>query len=102
MPNAGTVPALSQETVIEVPCRVDASGVVPLPVSPPSAHELGLMAAVRSCERDIAEAALLADTEPPRARELGLRVFTAHPLVASLDAARTLAATVLPTASHPI
>ena len=102
VPNAGTVPALAPETAIEVPCRVDASGVVPLPVSPPSAHELGLMAAVRSCERDIAEAALLAASEPARARELALRAFAAHPLVASLNAARTLAAAVLPTAPHPI
>jgi len=96
VPNAGTVPALSPETVIEVPCRVDAAGVVPLPVSPPSAHELGLMAAVRGCERDIADAALAAPRDPAQARELALRAFVTHPLVGSLDAARTLTAAVLP------
>ena len=96
VPNAGTVPALSPETAIEVPCRVDTSGVVPLPVSPPSAHELGLMAAVRSCERNIADAALTAAADPARARDLALRAFATHPLVGSLDAARMLAAMVLP------
>jgi 6-phospho-beta-glucosidase len=94
VPNAGTVPALPPETVIEVPCRVDASGPVPLPVSPPSAHELGLMASVRGCERDIADAALLAADGPGQARELALRAFAAHPLVGSLEAARALAASL--------
>ena len=102
--------------VIEVPCRVDASGAVPLPVSAPSAHQLGLMAAVRSCERDIADAALTAAglgtpggpetaagpgagagpggaaDAAARAAALALRAFAAHPLVGSLDAARSLAA----------
>jgi 6-phospho-beta-glucosidase len=115
VPNAGTVPALPPGTVIEVPCRVDANGPVPLPVSAPSAHELGLMAAVRGCERDIADAALIS-TGPPgagpagpgqpagdaaaRAQMLALRAFATHPLVGSLEAARTLAAAVLPRASH--
>jgi 6-phospho-beta-glucosidase len=108
--NGDTVPALPPNTVIEVPCRVDAGGPVPLPVSAPSAHELGLMSAVRGCERDIADAALIAtgQTSPgspagfegtgaaARADALALRAFATHPLVGSLDAARTLAAAVLP------
>jgi 6-phospho-beta-glucosidase len=81
--------------VIEVPCLVDADGPVPLPVSAPSAHELGLMAAVRACEHDIAEAALTASAV--RAEELALRAFAAHPLVGSLEAARSLAAASLAT-----
>jgi 6-phospho-beta-glucosidase len=116
--NAGTVPALSPDTVIEVPCRVDADGASPLPVSPPSAHQLGLMAAVRGCERDIADAALIASgltgagligTGLPAAdlpagdlataRDLALRAFTSHPLVGSLDAAASLTAALLPTVS---
>jgi 6-phospho-beta-glucosidase len=103
----GTVPGLAPETVIEMPCHVDAAGAVPLPVSPPSAHELGLMSAVRGCERDIAAAALAAwdpagSTEADRAEaaRLALRAFVAHPLVGSLDAARALAAAAVPTASH--
>jgi 6-phospho-beta-glucosidase len=94
VPNGDTVAGLAPGTVIEVPCLVDAGGPVPLPVSAPSAHELGLMAAVRACERDIAEAAL--STSAARAGELALRAFAAHPLVGSLTAARSLAAAVLP------
>lgn len=103
VPNAGTVPALPTGTVIEVPCRVDAGGAVPLPVSPPSAHQLGLMAAVRGCERDIADAALACTgpfADPATARDLALRAFASHPLVGSLDAARSLTAALLPTASR--
>jgi hypothetical protein len=55
------------------------------------------MAAVRSCERDIADAALTARDgaaagAAARAEALALRAFAAHPLVGSLDAARSLAA----------
>jgi 6-phospho-beta-glucosidase len=91
--NGVAVPALPPDLVIEVPCRVDAAGPVPLPVSPPTADRLGLMLAVRSAERDIAAAALL----PPgkEAASLALRAFATHPLVGSLDAARVLAAAAL-------
>jgi 6-phospho-beta-glucosidase len=116
VPNGDTVPALAPGTVIEVPCRVDADGAVPLTVSAPSAHELGLMSAVRACERDIADAALVASAgagrgtgrgtggaavtaeaaeAAARAGALALRAFAAHPLVGSLTAARSLAAGVL-------
>jgi 6-phospho-beta-glucosidase len=97
----GTVPGLAPGTVIEVPCHVDANGAVPLPVSPPSAHELGLMSAVRGCERDIAAAALAAPDSPAEAGRLALRAFATHPLVGSLDAARALAATAVPAAVPP-
>jgi hypothetical protein len=74
------------------------------------------MAVVRSCERDIADAALLAagvagsgepggaagtaakddpaasDDPAARAAALALRAFATHPLVGSLGAARALAA----------
>jgi 6-phospho-beta-glucosidase len=101
------VPGLSPETVIEVPCRVDAAGAVPLPVSPPSAHELGLMSVVRGCERDIAAAALLAAGNGALAPgsldagALALRAFATHPLVGSLDAARVLAQAAVPMAFPP-
>jgi len=110
--NGNTVPAMAPDTVIEVPCRVDARGAAALPVSAPSAHELGLMSAVRACERDIADAALIAAAAPAGAKEaagaaaraaaLALRAFASHPLVGSLDAARALAAAVFPTTSHYI
>jgi 6-phospho-beta-glucosidase len=116
--NGGTVPALRPDLVIEVPCAVHGEGPVPLPAPAPTAHQLGLMSAVRASERDIADAALLASGRlaglggagtagdaaadaRERADELALRAFVSHPLVGSLDAARALAAAALPTPSRP-
>jgi 6-phospho-beta-glucosidase len=84
-----------------VPCRVDANGPVPLPVSAPSAHQLGLMSVVRASERDIADAALMPADARERADALALRAFASHPLVGSLEVARTLAAAALPEVSLP-
>jgi 6-phospho-beta-glucosidase len=88
VPNGTTVPALAPEVVIETVCRVDSDGAVPLPVSPPSDHELGLMCTVKSCERAIVTAALTGS------KAAALRAFALHPLVSSLDAARALASAV--------
>jgi 6-phospho-beta-glucosidase len=87
--NGGTVPALAPDAVIETVCQVDGDGAVPLPVAPPSDHELGLMSTVKSCERAIASAALTGSAED------ALRAFALHPLVGSLEAARTLSAAAL-------
>lgn len=84
--NDGTVPALPPDAVIETVCQVGESGAVPVTVRPPSAHELGLMCMVKSCERDIITASI--DGSPAAA----LRAFALHPLVGSLSAARALAA----------
>ena len=87
--NGGTVPALAPDAVIETVCRVDSDGAVPLPAAPPTDHELGLMSTVKSCERAIASAALTGSAAD------ALRAFALHPLVGSLEAARTLAAAAL-------
>jgi 6-phospho-beta-glucosidase len=87
--NGGTVPALAPDAVIETVCRVDSDGAVPLPAAPPADHELGLMSTVKSCERAIASAALTGSAAD------ALRAFALHPLVGSLEAARTLAAAAL-------
>jgi 6-phospho-beta-glucosidase len=92
VPNGTTVPALAPDAVIETVCLVDSEGAVPLPVSPPSDHELGLMCMVKSCERAIVTAALTGSAEA------ALRAFALHPLVASLGAARVLAAAAVPVA----
>ena len=68
---------------------MDSDGAVPLPAAPPSDHELGLMSTVKSCERAIASAALTGSAAA------ALRAFALHPLVGSLEAARTLAAAAL-------
>jgi 6-phospho-beta-glucosidase len=87
--NGGTVPALAPDTVIETVCQVDAGGAVPLPAAPPSDHELGLMSTVKSCERAIISAALTGSAAD------ALRAFALHPLVGSLEAARSLSAAAL-------
>jgi 6-phospho-beta-glucosidase len=92
VPNGSTVPALAPDAVIETVCLVDGEGAVPLPVSPPSDHELGLMCMVKSCERAIVTAALTGSAEA------ALRAFALHPLVTSLGAARILAAAAVPVA----
>lgn len=96
--NGATIGGLAPETVVEVPCRVTSGGAVPLPAPEPTPHELGLMSAVRGCERDIAAAALSDD--PATARDLSLRAFTTHPLVQSLTAARALAEAAVPGISY--
>ena len=83
--NGSSVPALPSDAVIELPCRVDARGATPLPVAPPTLHQLGLMSQVKDCERAIIEAALTGS------RTAALRAFALHPLVGSLTAARALA-----------
>jgi 6-phospho-beta-glucosidase len=102
--NAGTVPEMTPDTVIEVPCQVDAAGAVPLPVSPPNAHELGLMSAVRASERAIADAALAAaggsdgsaePSEGARPADLALRALGAQTRGGWRGSARTLAASAL-------
>lgn len=84
--NDGTVPALPPDAVIETVCEVGESGAVPVTVRPPSAHELGLMCTVKSCERDIITASIAGSSTA------ALRAFALHPLVGSLSAARALAA----------
>ena len=87
--NGGTVPALPPDAVIETVCQVDGDRAVPLPTAPPSAHELGLMSTVKSCEQAIASAALTGSPAD------ALRAFALHPLVGSLEAARTLSGAAL-------
>ena len=109
VPNGVLVPGLDGGTTIEVACEVNAAGAVPLPVSPPSDHELGLMLTVRAAERTIAQAALLRSGQAQasaarrraareEARALAVRAFTLHPLVGSLDAALALADAAFPDA----
>ncbi|MGI8881086.1 MAG: 6-phospho-beta-glucosidase [Jatrophihabitans sp.] len=85
VPNRGTVPGLPADAVVEVGCRVDTSGARPLPVGPPSEHQLGLMSSVKASERAIIEAALTGS------RSALLRAFAVHPLVGSLASASRLA-----------
>lgn len=85
VPNGTAIEGLPPEHVVEVPCRVDVTGVHALPVPAPDTHQLGLMCAVAASEAAILEAARTG------APEAALRAFALHPLIGSLDAARALA-----------
>ena len=85
--NAGTVPALPDDAVVEVPATVDAAGAHPEAlVTQPDLHELGLMASVKAVERLTIEASLTGTAE------LAERAFALHPLVDSVSSARALLA----------
>lgn len=70
--------------MIEVPCRVDATGPHPLPVSQLTGHEAALVSAVKAVERSVLEAA-----ESGSARA-AVRAFALHPLVDSVNVAGRL------------
>ncbi|WP_328318811.1 6-phospho-beta-glucosidase [Streptomyces sp. NBC_00388] len=79
-----TLSALDSAAVIEVPCRVDATGPHPLPVSQLTGHEAALVSAVKAVERSVLEAA-----ESGSARA-AVRAFALHPLVDSVNVAGRL------------
>ncbi|WP_327296169.1 MULTISPECIES: 6-phospho-beta-glucosidase [unclassified Streptomyces] len=79
-----TLAVLDEAAVIEVPCRVDANGPRPLPVSQLTGHEAALVSAVKAVERSVLEAA-----ESGSARA-AVRAFALHPLVDSVNVAGRL------------
>lgn len=82
--NRGTVPALPDDAVIEVPCRVDAGGPTPLPVTSPVGAALGLVQHVKGVER------LAIDAAGRRSPDLAVKALALHPLVDSVNVARML------------
>lgn len=82
--NAGAVPGLPDDAVVEVPCSVDASGPVPARVSPLTGHALGLVQQVKAVDELVIRAA----TE--QSRSLAVQAFALHPLVDSVTVAREL------------
>lgn len=82
--NNGTLPNLPDEAVVEVSCRVDASGATPLPTAPLTPDLAGLVSHVSGYEELAVDAALRGGAD---------RVFhalLAHPLVGQVDRARQL------------
>ncbi|MBC9716211.1 6-phospho-beta-glucosidase [Streptomyces sp. TRM66268-LWL] len=75
--NAGTVPELPADAIIETVCEVDANGARPLPCEPLGPAELGLMLQLKAVERATVEAAVFKD------RDAALRALALHPLVDS-------------------
>lgn len=82
--NGDSIPQLPAEAVVEIPARIDREGATALPLAPPSAHQLGLMAQVKGVEQDVIAAVVHAD------RSLALRAFTLHPLIDSAHTAEML------------
>ena len=77
--NDGTLAGLADDDVVEVPARVGAGGVEPLPQEPLAPELLGLVQHVAAYERLAAEAATTRD--PLAAR----KALLAHPLIAQVD-----------------
>ena len=84
VPAGATAAGLPADLVIEVDCTVDSTGARPLPIAPPTLHQLGLLSAVRAAERAVIEAARTGSYDT------ALHAFTIHPLVASERIARQL------------
>jgi 6-phospho-beta-glucosidase len=82
--NGDTLPGLPPESVIEVPCEVDATGARPLPAAPLELHQLGLIASVRAAEQAAVEAVIAGSYAA------ALRAFTLSPLVNSASIAQRL------------
>jgi 6-phospho-beta-glucosidase len=82
--NAGTLPFLPGEAVIEVPARVGAGGAAPLPADPVEPLQRGLIAHVSAYEELAVDAALRGGRDRVEAAML------AHPLIGQADLARRL------------
>jgi 6-phospho-beta-glucosidase len=82
--NAGTLPFLPDDAVIEVPAQVDHTGVRAVPVEPLAPLYAGLVAHVTAYEDLALEAALHGG------RERVFQALLAHPLVGQVDRADAL------------
>ncbi len=82
--NRGAVPGLDAGAVVEIPCLVDGNGAHPIATGPVEEHQLGMMQTMKSVERETIAAALQGS------RERALRALALHPMVDSVDMARTL------------
>jgi 6-phospho-beta-glucosidase len=82
--NRGTIAALDDAAVVEVPCRVDGTGAHPGPGAVVPDHGIELVRRVKATERAI----LAAASEGSRAG--AVRAMASHPLVDSVPIARRL------------
>jgi 6-phospho-beta-glucosidase len=83
--NNGALPFLDDDAVVEVPARVSADGLMPVPVPPLEPVHRGLVSHVSAYEDLALDAALRGG------RERVFRALLAHPLVGQADLAETLA-----------
>ncbi len=81
VPHRGAVPGWPEDWVLELPCRVDAQGVHPLPAEPLAEPMAGLVHQVKSYELLTAKAAITGD------RDAALLALIANPLGPDADRA---------------
>src|SRR5829696_6866542 len=82
--NGTAVAGLPPDAVVEVPCRVDAAGPVPVQVSALPGHALGLVQQVKAVDELVIRAAV------EQSSPLAVQAFALHPLVDSVTIAREL------------
>jgi 6-phospho-beta-glucosidase len=82
--NDGAIPNIADDAVVEVACRIDASGATPLPVEPLAPEMLGLVEQVKAYERLTVAAAVSGD------RDLALKALMANPLTSQYRVAKPL------------
>jgi 6-phospho-beta-glucosidase len=87
----GAVPGWPADWVLELPCRVDRSGIHPLPAEPLPLVCFGLLAQVKAYELLTVEAAVHGD------RNLAYQALLAHPLGPSADQVQVVLDDVLET-----
>lgn len=84
VPNAGTIAAVDDDAIVEVPCVVDSDGAHPLPGATLPDFGVGLVTSVKYVERQAIEAALT------QSRPAALRAIASHPLIDSVRVAQAL------------
>ena len=87
--NAGALPGLPDDAVVEIPCTVDRAGAHPLPQRELPSDMAGLVAHCKAYERLAVEAARTGS------RQTMIRALVANPLVGQYPLAERLADTLL-------
>ncbi len=77
VPNNGTIAGLADDDIVEVNCRVDASGMQPLPIGEIPEDQYVLVRTVKRYERLAAQAIL------KRSKSLAVEALATHPLIGS-------------------
>ena len=87
--NAGALPDLGPDAVVEIPARIDGRGAHPLPLAPLQPELRGLVQAVKAYEDLGVSAAIHGD------RSTAEKALLAHPLVGRFSVARPLLGAIL-------
>jgi 6-phospho-beta-glucosidase len=83
-PHRGAIPGWPEDWVLEMPCKVDASGIQPLPAAPLPSVCFGLLAQVKSYELLTVEAAVHGD------RTAAFQALLANPIGPAADKAQAV------------